>query len=130
MAPVSPGSTPPIVSTLGTDWGTRRIDYPPQRPAMPSVLFKLSTGDWYSREVESEDAAVKQVKSLFDRHDEYLRDWIRVDGNAWIARNAVVAGEVREEPAPESAIGYLDAVAGRRGLSNSPRDPAASPAAN
>jgi hypothetical protein len=89
---------------LDTDWGARRIDYSPQRPAMPSVLFKLSTGDWYSREVESEDAAVKQVKSFFDRHDEYLRDWIRVDGNAWIARSAVVAVEVREGPAPEAAI--------------------------
>ena len=71
---------------------------------MPSVLFKLSTGDWYSREVESEDAAVKQVKSFFDRHDEYLRDWIRVDGNAWIARSAVVAVEVREGPAPEAEV--------------------------
>jgi hypothetical protein len=90
---------------LGHRLGTRRIDYSPQRPAMPSVLFKLSTGDWYSREVESEDAAVKQVKSFFDRHDEYLRDWIRVDGNAWIARHAVVAVEVREDPAPEAAIG-------------------------
>jgi hypothetical protein len=72
---------------------------------MPSVLFKLSTGDSYSREVESEEAAVAQVKKFFDRHDEYLRDWIRVDGNAWIARSAVVAVEVLEDPAPAAAIG-------------------------
>jgi hypothetical protein len=72
---------------------------------MASVLFKLSTGDSYSREVESEEAAIKQVKSFFDRHDEYLRDWIRVDGNAWIARSAVVAVEVREDRDPEAAIG-------------------------
>jgi hypothetical protein len=72
---------------------------------MPSVLFKLSTGDSYSREVDTEEAAVQQVKSFFDRHDEYLRDWIRVDGNAWIARGAVVAVEVREDPEPEAAIG-------------------------
>jgi hypothetical protein len=71
---------------------------------MPSVLFKLSTGDSYSRKVQSEDAAVKEVKSFFDRHDEYLRDWIRVDGNAWIARSAVVAVEVRDDPEPEAAI--------------------------
>ena len=64
---------------------------------MPSVQFKLLTGDSYSREVESEEAAVQQVKSFFDRHDEYLRDWIRVDGNAWIARSAVVAVEVRKD---------------------------------
>ena len=31
---------------------------------------------------------------LFDRQDEYLRDWIKVDGYAWIARRAVVAVEV------------------------------------
>ena len=72
---------------------------------MASVHFKLSTGDSYSREVESEEAAIKQVKSFFDRHDEYLRDWIRVDGNAWIARSAVVAVEVGEDPGPEAAIG-------------------------
>ena len=72
---------------------------------VPSVLFKLSTGDSYSREVESEEAAIKQVKSFFDRHDEYLRDWIRVDGNAWIARSAVVAVEVRKDSEPEAAIG-------------------------
>jgi hypothetical protein len=105
MAPPSPGSTPPIVSHLGTDWAPGGSTILRSAPAMPSVLFKLSTGDWYSREVESEDAAVKQVKSFFDRHDEYLRDWIRVDGNAWIARHAVVAVEVREDPAPEAAIG-------------------------
>ena len=61
---------------------------------MPSVQFKLSTGDWYGREVESEEAAVQQVKSFFDRQGEYLRDWIKVDGYAWIARRAVVAVEV------------------------------------
>ena len=61
---------------------------------VPSVRFKLSTGDSYSREVESEEAAVQEVKKFFDRHEEYLRDWIRVDGNAWIARSAVVAVEV------------------------------------
>ena len=54
---------------------------------MPSVQFKLSTGDWYGREGSMEEAAIEQVKSFFDRHDEYLRDWIRVDGNAWIARS-------------------------------------------
>lgn len=70
---------------------------------MPSVRFKLSTGDWYSREVESEEAAVQQVKSFFDRHDEYLRDWIRVDGNAWIARSAVVAVEVGKDSEPPVA---------------------------
>lgn len=70
---------------------------------MPSVQFKLSTGDWYSREVESEEAAVQQVKSFFDRRDEYLRDWIRVDGNAWIARSAVVAVEVRTDTEPHDA---------------------------
>lgn len=68
---------------------------------MPSVRFTLSTGDWYSREVESEDAAVEQVKSFFDRHEEFLRDWIRVDGNAWIARSAVVAVEVLEDIEPQ-----------------------------
>jgi hypothetical protein len=68
---------------------------------VPSVRFKLSTGDWYSREVESEDAAVQQVKSFFDRHEEFLRDWIRVDGNAWIARSAVVAVEVLEDIEPQ-----------------------------
>lgn len=68
---------------------------------MASVRFKLSTGDWYSREVESKDAAVQQVKSFFDRHEEFLRDWIRVDGNAWIARSAVVAVEVLEDIEPQ-----------------------------
>jgi hypothetical protein len=68
------------------------------------VLFKLSTGDSYSRQVESEEAAIKEVKSFFDRHDEYLRDWIRVDGNAWIVRSAVVAVEVRPDSEPEAAI--------------------------
>jgi adenylate kinase family enzyme len=72
---------------------------------MASVIFKLSTGDSYSREVESEEAAIKQVKSFFDRHDEYLRDWIRVDGNAWIARSAVVAVEVRADPESEAEVG-------------------------
>jgi hypothetical protein len=91
-----------LIRTFGHGLGARRIDYSP--PAMPSVLFKLSTGDSYSREVQSEEAAVKEVKSFFDRHDEYLRDWIRVDGNAWIARSAVVAVEVRDDPEPEAAI--------------------------
>ena len=63
---------------------------------MPTVRFKLSTGDWYSREVESEEAGLRQVRNFFDRHDEYLRDWIRVDGNAWIARSAVVAVELQQ----------------------------------
>lgn len=70
---------------------------------VPSVQFKLLTGDWYGREVESEEAAVQQVKSFFDRHDEYLRDWIKVDGNAWIARSAVVAVEVRTDTEPHDA---------------------------
>jgi hypothetical protein len=69
-----------------------------------SVRFKLSTGDWYSREVESEEAAVQQVKRFFDRHEDYLRDWIKVDGNAWIARSAVVAVEVRGDSEPQVAI--------------------------
>jgi hypothetical protein len=71
---------------------------------VPSVQFKLSTGDWYGRQVESEEAAIEQVKSFFDRHDEYLRDWIRVDGNAWIARSAVVAVEVWKDAGDEAAI--------------------------
>jgi adenylate kinase family enzyme len=71
---------------------------------VPSVRFKLSTGDWYSREVESEEAAVQQVKSFFDRHDEYLRDWIKVDGNAWIARRAVVAVEVATDNESQATI--------------------------
>jgi hypothetical protein len=70
---------------------------------VPSVQFQLSTGDWYGREVESEEAAVQQVKSFFDRHDEYLRDWIKVDGNAWIARSAVVAVEVHTDTEPRDA---------------------------
>ena len=69
---------------------------------MPSVRFKLSTGDSYSREVDSEEAAVEQVKSFFDRHDEYLRDWIKVDGDAWIARSAVVAVEVHPDTEPHA----------------------------
>ena len=84
--------------------GIGRIDYS-QGGHVPSVQFKLSTGDWYGREVESEEAAVEQVKRFFDRHEDYLRDWIRIDGNAWIARNAVVAVEVRDDPEPEAAIG-------------------------
>lgn len=71
---------------------------------MPSVQFKLSTGDWYGREVESEEAAVEQVRRFFDRHEEYLRDWIKVDGNAWIARSAVVAVEVWKDSEAETAI--------------------------
>lgn len=70
---------------------------------MPSVQFKLATGDWYGREVESEEAAIQQVKSFFDRHDEYLRDWIKVDGDAWIARSAVVAVEVWKDAETETA---------------------------
>ena len=69
---------------------------------MPSVQFKLSTGELYSREVESEEAAVQQVKRFFDRHEDYLRDWIKVDGNVWIARSAVVAVEVWKDPQAES----------------------------
>ncbi|HEU6445043.1 MAG TPA: hypothetical protein VFL61_08310 [Gaiellaceae bacterium] len=46
---------------------------------------------------------MQQVKSFFDRRDEYLRDWIRVDGNAWIARSAVVAVEVRTDTEPHDA---------------------------
>jgi hypothetical protein len=72
---------------------------------MPSVLFKLSTGDSYSREVESEEAAVEQVKRFFDRHEDYLRDWIRLDGYAWIARSAVVAVEVRQDTDVEAESG-------------------------
>jgi hypothetical protein len=64
---------------------------------MPSVVFKLSTGDSYSRKVESEEAAVEQVKRFFDRHEDYLRDWIKLDGYAWIARSAVVAVEVQQD---------------------------------
>jgi len=71
---------------------------------MPSVQFKLSTGELYSREVESEEAAVQQVKRFFDRHEDYLRDWIKVDGNVWIARSAVVAVEVREDTEREPPI--------------------------
>lgn len=44
---------------------------------------------------------MEQVKSFFDRHEEFLRDWIRVDGNAWIARSAVVAVEVLEDIEPQ-----------------------------
>jgi hypothetical protein len=72
---------------------------------MPSVLFKLSTGDSYSRKVESEEAAVEQVKRFFDRHEDYLRDWIKLDGYAWIARSAVVAVEVRPDTDVEAESG-------------------------
>ena len=72
---------------------------------MPSVLFKLSTGDSYSRKVESEEAAVEQVKRFFDRHEDYLRDWIKLDGYAWIARSAVVAVEVRQDTDVEGESG-------------------------
>ena len=71
---------------------------------MPSVQFKLSTGEWYGREVESEEAAVEHVRSFFDRHDEYLGDWIKVDGNAWIVRKAVVAVEVWKDTEAEAKI--------------------------
>ena len=70
---------------------------------MPSVRFKLLTGDWYSREVESEEDAVQEVRSFFDRRDEYLRDWIKVDGNAWILGSAVVAVEVLADTEPRDA---------------------------
>jgi hypothetical protein len=79
---------------------TRSIDY---RPAVPSVRFKLSTGDWYSREAASEEAAVEQVRKFFERREDYLRDWIRVDGHAWIARSAVVAVEVQGDTEPKAA---------------------------
>jgi hypothetical protein len=72
---------------------------------MPSVVFKLSTGDSYSRKVESEEAAVEQVKRFFDRHEDYLRDWIKLDGYAWIARSAVVAVEVRQDTDVEAEGG-------------------------
>jgi hypothetical protein len=62
-----------------------------------TVRFKLSTGDSYSRKVESEQAGLEHVRSFFDRRDEYLRDWIRVDGNAWIDRSAVVAVELHQD---------------------------------
>jgi hypothetical protein len=71
---------------------------------LPSVRFKLSTGDWYSREVESDEAAIEQVRSFFDRREEYLRDWIRVDGDAWIVRSAIVAVEVRNDTEPPVSI--------------------------
>jgi hypothetical protein len=86
---------------LGTDWalgGSIILG----AVTVPSVQFKLSTGELYSREVESEEAAVQQVKRFFDRHEEYLRDWIKVDGNVWIARSAVVAVEVREDTEPDA----------------------------
>jgi hypothetical protein len=70
---------------------------------MPTVRFKLSTGDWYSRQVESEEAAIEHVKNFFDRRDEYLRDWVKVDGNAWIVRSAVVAVEVVADEAHEAS---------------------------
>jgi hypothetical protein len=70
---------------------------------MPTVRFKLSTGDWYSRHVESEEAAIEHVKNFFDRRDEYLRDWVKVDGNAWIVRSAVVAVEVVADEAHEAS---------------------------
>jgi hypothetical protein len=88
----------PVFRTFGHGLRARSIDY---RPAVPSVRFKLSTGDWYSREVGSEEAGVEQVKRFFDRQEDYLRDWIRVDGNAWIARSAVVAVEVRGDTEPQ-----------------------------
>jgi len=88
---------------LGTDWalgGSIIL----RAVTVPSVQFKLSTGELYSREVESEEAAVQQVKRFFDRHEDYLRDWIKVDGNVWIARSAVVAVEVREDTEREPPI--------------------------
>ena len=65
---------------------------------MASVRFKLSTGETFSREVESDEDARAHVKSFFNRQEEYLGDWIKVDGDAYIARSAVVAVEVREDP--------------------------------
>jgi hypothetical protein len=59
-----------------------------------SVRFKLSTGEAFSREVESEEDARAEVKSFFNRNEAYLGDWIKVDGDAYIARSAVVAVEV------------------------------------
>ena len=47
--------------------------------------------------MESHEAAIQEVKNFFDRRDEYLRDWIKVDGNAWIDRSAVVAVELEED---------------------------------
>jgi hypothetical protein len=61
---------------------------------MPRVIFRLSTGDAFSQEVESEEDARAHVKSFFNRQEEYLGDWIKVDGDAYIARSAVVAVEV------------------------------------
>lgn len=67
---------------------------------MVSVRFKLSTGDVFSREVGSHDDAREQVKSFFNRHEEYMGDWIKVDGDAYIARSAVVAVEIVGESPP------------------------------
>lgn len=67
---------------------------------MPSVRFKLSTGEVFSREVESEEIAMQQVKSFFNRHEEYLGEWIKVDGDAYIARSAVVAVQVIGDTEP------------------------------
>jgi hypothetical protein len=67
---------------------------------VPSVRFKLSTGEVFSREVESEEIAIQQVKSFFNRHEEYLGEWIKVDGDAYIARSAVVAVQVIGDTEP------------------------------
>jgi hypothetical protein len=93
----------PLLGRLGIDpaWGGSIIL---TAVTVPSVQFKLSTGDWYGREVESEEVAVEQVKRFFDRHEEYLRDWIKVDGNAWIARSAVVAVEVWKDTEAEAVV--------------------------
>ena len=64
---------------------------------MPRVIFKLSTGEAFSREVESDEDARAHVKSFFNRQEEYLGDWIKVDGDAYIARSAVVAVEVVDD---------------------------------
>jgi hypothetical protein len=61
---------------------------------MPRVIFKLSTGEAFSREVESDEDARAHVKSFFNRQEEYLGDWIKVDGDAYIARSAIIAVEV------------------------------------
>ena len=55
------------------------------------MRFKLSTGEEFSREADSQEAAREQVKSFFNRHDDYMGDWIKVDGDVYIARSAVVA---------------------------------------
>ncbi len=69
---------------------------------MPSVRFKLSTGEVFYRTVDSEEVAVRQVESFFNRQADYRGEWIKVEGNAWIARSAVVAVEVRDDAEPRA----------------------------